>query len=82
MPRPHPVSGSTTLTPVEVERVGIRARARGNRVEVIDWDVTAHLVIHSDRSEGLGLTLETRSDRGQGKDDRSPFRARASPEKG
>lgn len=52
------VPGSTTLTPVEVERIRIRAGPRGDRVEIVDRYVTAHAVVHSDRTEEVDLTLE------------------------
>ncbi len=52
------VTGSTTFTPVVVERIRIGARARGDRVEVINGHVTAHAVVHSDRTEEVGLPLQ------------------------
>ncbi len=55
---PTSVTGSTTFTPVEVERIWIGARARGDRVKVINGHVTAHTVVHSDRTEEVGLPLQ------------------------
>src|SRR5208283_4054241 len=55
---PTSVTGSTTFTPVVVERIRIGARARGDRVEVINGHVTAHAVVHSDRTEEVGLPLQ------------------------
>ena len=55
---PTSVTGSTTFTPVVVERIRIGARARGDRVEVINGHVTAHAVVHSDRAEEVGLPLQ------------------------
>jgi len=55
---PTTTPGSTTLTPIEVERIRIGARARSDRVEVVDRHVTAHRIVHSDRTEEMGLALE------------------------
>jgi hypothetical protein len=51
------IAGLSPLVPVEIERVGVGARSRRDRIKVVDGYVTAHLIIHSDRPEGVREAL-------------------------